>query len=448
MKKITVFFFVAVLLITNLCSCTSKSKTNDQIINMDESKMDESKIDKFEMKEFELEDLISDIYKTTEETKIESKYFDIVVDEGMVISEKCGDLLDTIAEYVMVITGLKFYIDNECKNKRITVHIQNEDGQYVADCNTIYLNESDAIATSGLSNRTIHEFSHCIQVRNYYLVNHILNEGFAQCCEEEYVKITKIPTVYYFMRTVANYQYPNNDAIIATLEKSLILNKPDPLVAVPFPIKDEYSLGKRLFQYINEKYGMDTIIKIYSKLHEEENVSGKSIVNTLYECTSENFFDDCRNWCNENSKIITTTVPALDYTNYSTVYPSYIKFRYLKDPSEYTETHTGVLKYYINPICGKIDDEIMLDYTYGHKFYELSENRECHENYKFSIYSDKPCTLTLYDENKNEIKSISVPAAETLNIKEKTFAYMKIEGKCTFTIKVAYKEILPEELLE
>ena len=422
---------------------------------MDESKIDEfvkdqfdltnmpkSKIDKFEMRKFEFKELVSDIYKTTEETKIESKYFDIIVDKGMVISEKCGDLLDIIAEYVMGISGLKFYTDNECKNERITVHIQNKDGQYVADCNTIYLNETDTMATSGLSNRTAHEFSHCIMARNYFLVNHILSEGFAQCCEDEYVKISKIPIQTYYIPPVANYQYPNNDAIIETLEKSIILNKPDHSVKVPFPADDEYALGKRLIQYINEKYGMDTIIKIYSKLHKEENVSGKSIVNTLYECTSKNIFDDCRNWCNENSKIITTIVPAVDYTNFDTVYPAYLKYL-----SYNKKNQSLVLKYGLNSISGKIDDEIMLDYTYGHKFYELSENRECHENYKFSIYSDKPCTLTLYDENKNEIKSISVPALEIQIIEEKTFSYMKITGECIFNIYVYYEDFLPKEFL-
>lgn len=421
MKKIATVILSTVIFALCLSSCDKNSEDKTNKINPEI-----------------MNGLISDIYKTEEQTNMTSKYFDIVVDKGMVISDKAPELFDYIAEEVMNITGLDFYDDEECTNDRITIYIQKESPPYTNDSHTIYLNEMDAIPTSGYSFRAAHEMAHCMQFRHAFFVNHMLNEGYAVSCHEKYISTSQIPCIYYFGRNLANYEIPDDDTLIESIKNSFIFNVPDSSQNVPLPTTEDYALGKRMIKFINDKYGMDAVNKIYKQLSEEKNVNGESILNALYKYTSENVFDDLRKWCDDNYELLTKTVPSIDYSQFDTIYPFYYQELIWGEKISY--------KYFYYPIGGKINDQLMLDYTYANKYFELAENRECPENYCFDFISDKPCTLTMYDENMNIIKSIKMNAMELRNLTEKTFSYMKIEGECTFFIDVRFEEFIPEEL--
>ena len=398
-----------------MTSCTSNKDSSKDKLKL------ETKIFASEFKKYQTDEVI------------QSKYFEIHIVKDSVVPENFAKMCDIVAEDDMKITELKLYPDGDLTKNRIKINVQREHRASLLDEDTINITEEEAILWNGTSAVLAHELAHCIQYQNFKSYNRLIDEGYAGYIASLYYKVSTLPCCYWLHHMIAEYQLPDVSILEQTVAKKAIFSEDQPMM-------EYYGMGLRLVTFLQETYGKDTMTKLLKNLDSQTITKGTQITATIKEITSEDAFVKFADWNKINKDRMEKLVPLEDYSKTKTLYITPLRYEDVWNPEK------GIYFYYYNNINGSIKKDLILDFSYGYKYFNLAENKPLTQ-FGAKFTSDKDCKLKLYDKDRNPTKTIEVKAGETVVISEKLTYYIKIEGECTFYFEPIWKDMLPSNLV-
>ncbi len=413
-RRFYIALFISMLIL--MTACTSKKEETKESLKL------------------EKDSYACDFIKYQKDGTMKSKYFEINIVKGSVIPKNFASMCDIVAEDVMKLTGLNFYPNGDLNKNRIIINVQREHRASIGDEQEINITEEEALLWNGTSHVLAHELTHCIQYRNYRNFDRMIDEGYANYITSLYYKNSTLPTFYSLHHTIAEYQLPDVSILEQTIAKKSIFSEDQPMM-------EYYGMGMRLVTFLQETYGKDTILKLFEKLKNQKITEGKQVTAMIKEITSNDVFLKFSQWNKTNKDKMEETEPLVDYTNTKTLYVTPLRYEDVWN----TEKEYSYF-YFFDNINGYIENELVLDFAYGYKYYNLSENNTLSQIVaKFT--ADKDCKLKFYDKNLKIIKTKEVKAGETVEIQDSSAYYIKIQGACTFKFVPIWDQILPSELV-
>ena len=414
--KNKIFFCIFLSILMLMTSCTFKNDSSNNKL-------------KLETKGF-----ASEFIKYQKDQVLHSKYFNIHIVKDSVVPKNFGEMCDIVAEDVMKITELKFYPDGDLSKNRININVQREHRASISDDKTINITEEEAILWNGTSHVLAHELAHCIQYMNFKSYDRLIDEGYAVYVASLYYKVSTIPSCYLLHHMIAEYQLPDVSILEQTVAEKSIFSEEQPMM-------EYYGMGMRLVTFLQETYGKNTMIALFEKLDSQTITKGTQITAAIKEITSNDVFVKFADWNKINKDRMEKVEPVVDFSHTNTLYITPLRYEDVwNNEKEYSYF------YYYDNINGYLNNELVLNFSYGYKYFNLSENQTLTQiGAKFT--SDKDCKLKFYDKDCDLIKTVEVKADETVVISEKSTYYIKIEGECTFYFSPIWKEMLPSGLV-
>ncbi len=413
-KRFYIGLFLSIIIL--MTACTSKKEETKENLKL------------------EKDSYACDFVKYQKDEVIKSKYFEINIVKDSVVPKNFGTMWDIVAEDVMKLTGLKFYPDGDISKNRININIQRKHRASVANEKEVNITEEEALLWNGTSHVLAHELTHCIQYRNFRNFDRMIDEGYANYITRLYYKNSTLPTFYSLHHTIAEYQLPDVSVLEQTVAKKSIFSEDQPMM-------EYYGMGLRLVTFLQETYGKDAILKLFEKLKSQNITEGKQVTVMIKEITSNDVFVKFSEWNKINKDKMEKTEPVVDYTNTKTLYITPLRYEDVwNTEKEYS------YYYFFDNVNGYIKNDIVLDFAYGYKYFNLSEN-ETLTQIAAKFTTDKDCKLKYYDKNRKIIKTKEVKAGETVDIQDGSAYYIKIQGACTFKFVPIWDQMLPSELV-
>lgn len=366
------------------------------------------------------------------DTTLKSEYFDIIIEKDSIVPEHFEQMCDMVASDVMKITGLKFYTDGNTEKNRMIINVQREHRAQCDPDRNIYLTEGDTNLYNGCSHVLAHELGHMIQWANFGSFGRMLDEGYATYVASRYYNISQLPDLYNIDKTIALYDFPQESDLENELTQKYYIDPYENMMVY-------YALGLRLNTFIYEKYGEETVNKLYSALNAGKVTDGKQFIKTLKGVTSENFISEFSKWQTENASRINQTDPEIDLTKRTTLY-------YM--PTKYYDVWNTAVKdryfYELGVINGKIDKEITVDFKKGSDYFRMCENKEL--KIAGRVQCEKECTVKFYDKDKKLIEVLKTQPGIEKEIKKDGICYMKIEGSGNVKFTPDQYEMIEKDL--